>query len=443
MSLAEEFLADFDSDEEDDIEDIVDNQIVNSNNNEIDKDEMKIEETNNNNFNVFKVPNMPHKQKTEEISKLKYERLEDVSTLLFDETLSSLLANINSRKEELLTNDSSSLNNNNHNNKIEGEEKEEDISDYNLIVKCNATILKIGEDITKVHKFIRDFFAKKFPELESLVLNAVEYAKVVKLIGNSTNLSQIEFSDILPPPTIMVVKMAGSASVQLKEILSPFILENINKACDGLIKLDEIKNSILEFVESRMATIAPNLTAIVGSAISARLIGIAGGLLPLSRLPACNVQILGSSKKTLEGFSTASTVKHVGFINDCDIISTTPPSLRKKAVRVIAAKCVLAARIDSYKDSPTGDKGLEMRKEIEKKIEKWQEPPPAKQPKPLPAPDDKIKKNRGGKRKRRMKERYAVSDLRKFANRMSFGVSDDEIGSLSLLFYYYYNNIIK
>jgi U4/U6 small nuclear ribonucleoprotein PRP31 len=43
--------------------------------------------------------------------------------------------------------------------------------------------------------------------------------------------------------------------------------------------------------------------------------------------------------------------------------------------------------------------------EIRKKIEKWQEPPPAKLPKPLPVPDSEPKKKRGGRRLQKMKER--------------------------------------
>lgn len=37
------------------------------------------------------------------------------------------------------------------------------------------------------------------------------------------------------------------------------------------------------------------------------------------------------------------------------------------------------------------------------KVEKWQEPPPAKTTKVLPVPDAEAKKRRGGKRYRKMK----------------------------------------
>lgn len=50
----------------------------------------------------------------------------------------------------------------------------------------------------------------------------------------------------------------------------------------------------------------------------------------------------------------------------------------------------------------------------------FQEPPPVKFVKPLPKPVDPSRKKRGGKRVRKMKERYAVTELRKQQNRLNF-----------------------
>ena len=53
--------------------------------------------------------------------------------------------------------------------------------------------------------------------------------------------------------------------------------------------------------------------------------GIAGGLTNLSKMPACNVQILGSQKKTLSGFSTAAILPHTGHVYYSEIAQKTPP----------------------------------------------------------------------------------------------------------------------
>lgn len=63
-------------------------------------------------------------------------------------------------------------------------------------------------------------------------------------------------------------------------------------------------------------------------------------------------QVLGAKRKTLAGFSSTTTQPHQGFIHACAIMHTTPPSLRGKAARLIAAKSTLLARKDAYGEDP-------------------------------------------------------------------------------------------
>lgn len=95
--------------------------------------------------------------------------------------------------------------------------------------------------------------------------------------------------------------------------------------------------------------------------------------------------------------------------------------LRRKAARLVAAKTTLAARVDANHESVTGEIGLQFKEEVERKLDKLQEPPPVKFVKPLPKPIEISKKKRGGKRVRKMKERYAMTEFRKQANRLNFG----------------------
>lgn len=181
-----------------------------------------------------------------------------------------------------------------------------------------------------------------------------------------------------------------------------------------------------------MEKIAPNLSAVVGTGPAANMMGAAGGLVALSRMPACNVQVLGAKKKALSGMSAAVAARsgdlHAGYVFAAEIVQQTPPGYRQKACKVVAAKCTLMARMDAYGEDPAGETGKRMREEIKAKIEKLQEPPPAKTIKPLPAPDQEVKKKRGGKRHRLMKERYGMTEMRKQANRINFNVPEEEIG---------------
>jgi U4/U6 small nuclear ribonucleoprotein PRP31 len=205
-------------------------------------------------------------------------------------------------------------------------------------------------------------------------------------------------------------------------------LQSCMMACDTVIKLVEYNNVILQFVEKNMNFMAPNLTAIVGPSVAAKLMGAAGGLQQLSRMPGGYIKVIGNQKKTLNGLSAANVDKHGGFISACDIIQKTPPALRKKAQELIGSKCALAARVDCYQTNGNSDNstGMKFREEIEKKIEKILEPAPYKDVKPLPAPKEGQTHKRAGKRVRKRKELFAQTEIRKLQNRMAFGEAEKE-----------------
>ncbi|XP_050530036.1 U4/U6 small nuclear ribonucleoprotein Prp31 [Daktulosphaira vitifoliae] len=298
--------------------------------------------------------------------------------------------------------------------------------EYLLIVEANNLIVEIDDEILVIHKFVRDKYSKRFPELESLVVGPLEYVQTVKELGNT--LEQSKNNEVLPTfltqATIMVVSV--TASTTQGKLLTDNELKEVCEACDMAIDLNKLKMKVYEYVESRMTFIAPNLSVIVGASTAAKIMGVAGGLTNLSKMPACNVLLLGSQKKMLSGFSLANSMPHTGFIFHCSLVQNNPPDLRRKAARLVATKSTLAARVDAAHESVDGHIGLTLKEDIEKKLDKLTEPPPVKFVKPLPKPIDPGRKKRGGKRVRKMKERYAVTELRKQANRMNFADIEDD-----------------
>ena len=174
--------------------------------------------------------------------------------------------------------------------------------------------------------------------------------------------------------------------------LTLFKLDIIFDACVMAEELYNIRGKMHLFVELRMALIAPNLCRIVGAGTAAMLISQAGGLSPLAKMPACNLLILGNlsilkiyfciilgkQKKTLSGFSASAILPHTGFIYHHPIVQSLPPDIRRKAARLVAAKCTLASRVDSIHSSLDGRIGDQLVDEIKTKLEKMQEPPPVK-----------------------------------------------------------------
>ena len=177
-----------------------------------------------------------------------------------------------------------------------------------------------------------------------------------------------------------------------------------------------------------MTLFAPNLTALIGSLTAAQLLNFAGGLTALAKTPACNLPPLGSKKQSQTGFATNVGVRQQGFLYHSPIIKGIPPDLKRQAMRIVAAKVVLAARVDRVHSSPDGSSGESLKDDCLSRLEKLTEPPPNKGPRALPAPDDKPSRKRGGRRARKAKEATAMTDLRKAQNRMAFGKEEKEVG---------------
>ncbi|KAI9917488.1 hypothetical protein PsorP6_013013 [Peronosclerospora sorghi] len=192
------------------------------------------------------------------------------------------------------------------------------------------------------------------------------------------------------------------------------------EACDELLSLEKDKNMILLFVERRMKYLAPNVSQLVGTRIAAQLIGLAGGVAELARIPSCNLQVLGQEKKVLSGFSSAYALKHTGILFFSDLVEA----------RAVAGKLSLMARVDSqpHPNDTEGLIGVRFRSELVEKMEKWQEPQKAKTKKALPIPDEKPRRKRGSKRYRKIKERLQMTDVRREMNRQSFATAEEEYG---------------
>ncbi|KAF6158671.1 hypothetical protein GIB67_040185 [Kingdonia uniflora] len=110
-------------------------------------------------------------------------------------------------------------------------------------------------------------------------------------IGNKTDMTHVDLQGLLSSAMIIVVLVI--ASTTSGEPLPEEALEKTIDACNRSIALDSAKKKVYNFLESRMVYTAPNLSAIVGSAIAAKLIGNAGGLSKFVKIPDDTVRHLG------------------------------------------------------------------------------------------------------------------------------------------------------
>ena len=299
--------------------------------------------------------------------------------------------------------------------------------DFELISRANELTMKITEHETLVSNFVRDLYAERFPELEGLIPDKMEYVRTVAKIKNEMDITKVDLDSVLPGHTCMIVRIGASTSDG--KPLSEEKLQAVLRGCDEAMALEEAKRTILKFLESKMSFVAPNLSELVGTDIASQLVTVAGGLENLSKLSANAIRVLGMKEKNLMGLSTATQIQHVGILQQCEVLSNCPPSVKTQAIRVLAGRVALAARVDAQgNQNAQVTVGLQYKEEILNKIAKWQEPPPPRQIKALPVPktgEGKTAK-RGGELARRRKAKYKMTELRKQQNRLAFGEVKEE-----------------
>jgi len=295
-----------------------------------------------------------------------------------------------------------------------------------LLTQSCQLIGQIDDEMLRIYHHIRCIYRTRFPELESLVHQPLEYARVIKAIGKEEDISQVDLSKVAPLPNVMMLTITAASTSG--KTLSNFDSNTVLKGCDIIIRLNADKTSILFLIEQKMNTIAPNLSGLLGTPIAANLITAAGGLVNLSKMPGCNIQILGTTKK-LQRFngSRIDDQTHRSFIFTCEIVQQTPPVWKHKALKLVSSKCALLVRIDTHGHDTSGNEGLKVREEILAQIEKWQELPTSQLKKALPVPDSVKNKKRGGKRLRKFKERYGITRVHHSTNRIGFNQSEKDI----------------
>ncbi|WP_134670503.1 NOP5/NOP56 family protein [Halorussus marinus] len=118
------------------------------------------------------------------------------------------------------------------------------------------------------------------------------------------------------------------------------------------------------FVERETPEVAPNLAAMAGPVLAARLISLAGGLDALAKKPAGTVQVLGAEDSLFAHLrGHAPSPKH-GVIFTHEYVRGTRPGKRGSAARALAGKLTIAARVDRY----SGERKPELDAELDERI---------------------------------------------------------------------------
>jgi nucleolar protein 56 len=228
---------------------------------------------------------------------------------------------------------------------------------------------------------VREWFGLHFPEMDRIVEKHDTYARLVAKLGNRANFTKENLtSEGLPSETSEQLAQAARRSMggQIDET----DLEVLKSFCGLMLELYKFRGKSESYVDGVLKQVAPNMTAIVGAALSARLISIAGSLDNLAKMPASTLQVLGAEKALFRSLKTGARPPKHGVIFQHTAIHQSPRWQRGKIARALSGKLSIAARVDAFGGEFMGEK---LRDNVNKKVDeirdRYKSPPPPQQEK--------------------------------------------------------------
>lgn len=222
---------------------------------------------------------------------------------------------------------------------------------------------------------LREWFGLHFPELDKEVDKHETYARLVNDLGRREN---FRFEKLIEMgiPEDRARRLDRMAKDSVGSEIGDEDLERIRDFAAAILGAFKLRDRMAKYLDEIMPEIAPNLCAIAGPSLSARLISLAGGLESLAKMPASTIQVLGAEKALFRSLRTGSKPPKHGVIFQYGPIHESPRWQRGKMARALAGKLSIAARLDAFGGEPMGEAlKEELNKRIEEIRQKYASPP--------------------------------------------------------------------
>ncbi|MFW9867243.1 MAG: C/D box methylation guide ribonucleoprotein complex aNOP56 subunit [Candidatus Thorarchaeota archaeon] len=261
----------------------------------------------------------------------------------------------------------------------------------NIIIQITNALDIIKKSISLFSSHLREWYGLHFPELTDKVIDDnILLAKLVSILGSRERYSYNNLKKSFDFNEKKILRLEKYASESMG---ANFDLKIVQDYANQIIALDTYREELEEYLTFTIEKIAPNINAIIGSLIGAKLIAKAGGLKKLAFMPASRIQLLGAEKALYRFLKTGEKRPKHGILFQWNQIRSAKPYHRGKIARVVAGKLGIAAKVDHFSGDFIGD---DLIKEIEIKIKEIE----IKYPNPPVKAETKKRRKKKSKRRR-------------------------------------------
>ena len=265
------------------------------------------------------------------------------------------------------------------------------------VIQIIETLDILKKSLSLFSSRMREWYGLHFPELvDKIIEDNILIARLISVLGHRDNFTynQIDQEFGFKEERIKMLQNLASQSMG-----ADIDLNIIKKYANEILSLDEFIHELEGHLDLVMEQIAPNLFALVGGLIGAKLIAKAGSLKKLAFMPASRIQLLGAEKALYRFLKTGEKRPKHGLIFQWNLIRGSKAWNRGKISRVKSGKIAISAKVDYFEGEFVADVLSKAINEKIREIEKKYPKPPLKRSEPKTK--TRYNKKQTSKKKRR------------------------------------------
>jgi nucleolar protein 56 len=144
-----------------------------------------------------------------------------------------------------------------------------------MIIQAISLSDQLDKDLNTFSMRCREWYGWHFPEMYKLVPDSHQYAQLAVLIGDRTTLTDDSLTDIqaiLDDDSMRARNVLDASRASMGSDIGEIDLINISNFAERVVRLAEYRKSLRRYLVEKMNVVAPNLAALIGETIAARLI---------------------------------------------------------------------------------------------------------------------------------------------------------------------------
>lgn len=254
-----------------------------------------------------------------------------------------------------------------------------------MIIQAIALIDQLDKNINTFAMRVREWYGYHFPEMVRICNDNYSYCKLIQLLGRRECLLQAmqeaedaeegaEAPELIKKMEEILMDSTKSQSIQdaaRKSVgmeISDIDLINVEHFSKQVVDLVEYRKELTEYLRSKMKSVAPNLAALIGDVVGARLISHAGSITNLAKYPASTVQILGAEKALFRALKKKGNTPKYGLIFHSTFIGRAAQKNKGRISRYLANKASIASRLDCFSEEPNAIVGQVLKQQVEDRL---------------------------------------------------------------------------